>query len=78
MEKFSKVKIWRLPLSDILTQKLTYDGVLQLTNCFIRLSADVKILSKYENLINFMEFIKILHVVLERFLNPGNSGEYIW
>ncbi len=40
----------------MLTHKLTYDGVLQLTNCFIQLSADVKILSKHENLINFMEF----------------------
>jgi hypothetical protein len=34
--QFWKVKIWRLPLSDILTHKLTYDGILQLIKLFIR------------------------------------------
>ncbi len=31
-----KVKLQRLPLSDILTQKLTYDGVFQLIKLFYK------------------------------------------
>ncbi len=41
---------------DTYQQKLAYDGNLQLTNCFIQLSADVKTLRKYENVFSFMEF----------------------
>ncbi len=33
--------------------KLAYDGVLQLTNCFVLVSVDVKILRLYEKCIQF-------------------------